>query len=224
MRRLAASGELHAASLNHLIDQGPAPLVEPDTCTFFYRGAADAVRLVHWGVGLPPNLDFTRLAGTDLWYLVLELVRGSRRGVQAGGGRARGPPHHRGPPQPAQGPQPLRRQLGVPGVRLRDAQLGRARPPRGRRHAEGPRADQRRLRSARPHHAVPAARVRRRVGRPAPAARRPRRGRLPPLRPAEDRARQPHPSGPRARRWWPPSAILANGWPSTPTTLATPSS
>ena len=78
VQRLAASGELNAASLNHLIDQGAAPLVEPDTCTFFYRGAAGAVRLVHWGVGLPPNLDFTRLAGTDLWYLVLELVRGSR--------------------------------------------------------------------------------------------------------------------------------------------------
>jgi enterochelin esterase-like enzyme len=78
VRRLEASGELNAASLNHLIDQGAAPLVEPDTCTFFYRGPADAVRLVHWGVGLPPNLDFSRLAGTELWYLVLELQRGSR--------------------------------------------------------------------------------------------------------------------------------------------------
>ena len=78
VRRLAASGELNAASLNHLIDQGAAPLVEPDTCTFFYRGPPTRSGWLHWGVGLPPNLDFTRLAGTELWYLVLELQRGSR--------------------------------------------------------------------------------------------------------------------------------------------------
>jgi enterochelin esterase family protein len=78
VERLRAAGGLTADTLEGLIARGPAPLVEPDTCTFFYRGAADAVRLVHWGVGLPPDLGFARHPDTDLWYLVLPLPRGSR--------------------------------------------------------------------------------------------------------------------------------------------------
>jgi enterochelin esterase family protein len=52
--------------------------VEATTCTFLYRGAADAVRLCHWGVGLPVVLDFARVPSSELWYLVLELPSGSR--------------------------------------------------------------------------------------------------------------------------------------------------
>jgi enterochelin esterase family protein len=76
--RLRATGSLTAAVIDDLVARGGSPLVEPDTCTFFYRGAARAVRLVHWGVGLPLDLDFVPLEGTDLWYLVLHLPRGSR--------------------------------------------------------------------------------------------------------------------------------------------------
>jgi len=78
VERLRADGELTPAAVEHLIEQGGVPLVEPDTCTFFYRGGAEAVGLVHWGVGLPPDLAFTRLPDSDLWYLVLHLPRGSR--------------------------------------------------------------------------------------------------------------------------------------------------
>ncbi len=54
------------------------PLVEDRTYTFVYRGEADAVRLRHWVYGLPSTPAFTRLDGTDLWYLVLELPDDSR--------------------------------------------------------------------------------------------------------------------------------------------------
>ena len=43
------------------------PLVEDRTCTFVYRGEADAVRLRHWVYGLPSTPAFTRLDGTDLY-------------------------------------------------------------------------------------------------------------------------------------------------------------
>jgi enterochelin esterase family protein len=75
---LLAGGELTAGAVEALIGDGGVPLVEPSTCTFFYRGAADAVRLVHWGVGLPPDLAFSRVPDADLWYLVLRLPSGSR--------------------------------------------------------------------------------------------------------------------------------------------------
>jgi enterochelin esterase family protein len=77
VEQLAARGELSAAALEELIARG-SPLVEAQTCTFFYKGAADAVELVHWGVGLPPDLRFTNLPGTELWYLALRLPPGSR--------------------------------------------------------------------------------------------------------------------------------------------------
>ena len=39
---------------------------------------ADAVMLRHWVYGLPSSQPFRRIPGTDLWYLILELPRGSR--------------------------------------------------------------------------------------------------------------------------------------------------
>ena len=36
----------------------PFPVVAAGTCTFSYRGPADSVRLAHFGVGLPADLDF----------------------------------------------------------------------------------------------------------------------------------------------------------------------
>jgi len=54
------------------------PVVEGLRCTFAFRGEADAVRLRHWIFGLPSAVPLQRLAGTDLWYHVLELPEGSR--------------------------------------------------------------------------------------------------------------------------------------------------
>lgn len=54
------------------------PVVEGPRCTFVYRGPADAVRLRHWIFGLPSAEPLHPVAGTDLWYQVLELPEGSR--------------------------------------------------------------------------------------------------------------------------------------------------
>jgi enterochelin esterase family protein len=91
VRQLKSRGELTADVLERLIDDGPVPLVEPTACTFVYRGQAEAVRLQHWGVGLPLDLGFERVSDSDLWYLVLDLPRGSRveykiEVVESGGG------------------------------------------------------------------------------------------------------------------------------------------
>ncbi|ANM31987.1 esterase [Acidobacteria bacterium Mor1] len=54
------------------------PLVEESQATFVYRGEADEVNLRHWIYGLQSSQPFTRVEGTDLWYLVMELPDCSR--------------------------------------------------------------------------------------------------------------------------------------------------
>ena len=54
------------------------PLVENESLTFVYRGAADAVYLRHFIYGLPSGTAFKRHPGTDFWYLTIELPEGSR--------------------------------------------------------------------------------------------------------------------------------------------------
>ncbi|HEY7146295.1 MAG TPA: alpha/beta hydrolase-fold protein [Streptosporangiaceae bacterium] len=54
------------------------PIAEGDRYTFCYRGSADEVHLVHQVVGLPQRIPLRLLAGTDLWYAVIELPEGSR--------------------------------------------------------------------------------------------------------------------------------------------------
>jgi enterochelin esterase family protein len=78
VRRLQAEGRLSAATLDEVIGGRPLPLVEPGACTFVYRGHADAVHLRHWGVGLPPDLGFERIDGSEVWFLVLDLPPRSR--------------------------------------------------------------------------------------------------------------------------------------------------
>jgi enterochelin esterase-like enzyme len=77
-RRLDVPPELTADDVERLIAGRQPPVATPDACTFVYRGEADAVHLRHWGVGLPPDLGFERLAGSDLWVLMLDLPHGSR--------------------------------------------------------------------------------------------------------------------------------------------------
>jgi enterochelin esterase family protein len=78
VRRLEAEGRLTVDALESVIGGRALPLVEPGACTFLYRGHAEAVHLRHWGVGLPPDLGFRRVDGSDLWYLVLDLPPSSR--------------------------------------------------------------------------------------------------------------------------------------------------
>jgi enterochelin esterase-like enzyme len=78
IRDLVERRELTTEAVARLVEAGPVPLTEQGSCTFFYRGQAEAVRLQHFGVGLPADLDFTRVERSDLWYLVLDLAAGTR--------------------------------------------------------------------------------------------------------------------------------------------------
>ena len=78
-------------AIHQLVDQKPSrealdaflaehtfPLVEGNSVTFVYRGAADRVELRHWIYGLGSSQPFTRVARTDFWYLVQTLPPQSR--------------------------------------------------------------------------------------------------------------------------------------------------
>ncbi|MEW5849927.1 MAG: alpha/beta hydrolase-fold protein [Myxococcota bacterium] len=54
------------------------PIVEGQRVTFVYRGEVDGVLLRHWIYGLESRQPLTRIAGTDLWYLVSEVPPRSR--------------------------------------------------------------------------------------------------------------------------------------------------
>jgi len=54
------------------------PIVESNTITFVWRGDAEAVHLKHWVFGLPSSQQLVRVTGTDVWYLTLQIPRGSR--------------------------------------------------------------------------------------------------------------------------------------------------
>ena len=65
-------------AVDRFVDGHTFPLIDEGTSTFLYRGEADAVRLRHWVYGLAATPAFTRLDGTDLWYVVLDVPRDSR--------------------------------------------------------------------------------------------------------------------------------------------------
>jgi enterochelin esterase family protein len=67
-----------AADVDAFLSGHAFPLVEGSSVTFVFRGEADEVRLRHWVFGLPSSVPLRRVAGTDLWYHVLELPEGSR--------------------------------------------------------------------------------------------------------------------------------------------------
>jgi enterochelin esterase family protein len=54
------------------------PLVEGSSATFLWRGEADAVKLRHFIFGLESAQPLARIAGTDAWYLVVEIPPRSR--------------------------------------------------------------------------------------------------------------------------------------------------
>jgi enterochelin esterase-like enzyme len=54
------------------------PLIEGSSVTFVWRGEADGVSLRHWVFGLESSTELSRLPGTDLFYLVLEIPPKSR--------------------------------------------------------------------------------------------------------------------------------------------------
>jgi enterochelin esterase family protein len=67
-----------AGAIDAWLEGRAVPIVEGASVTFVWRGEADAVHLRHSVFGLPASQAFERMAGTDLWYLVLELPPRSR--------------------------------------------------------------------------------------------------------------------------------------------------
>ena len=67
-----------SAKVDRFLEGRSLPIVEEGRITFVYRGTAEAVRLRHWIYGLRTADDLTRVPGTDLWYLVMEIPDGSR--------------------------------------------------------------------------------------------------------------------------------------------------
>lgn len=78
LRELALEPVPAGAALDAFVKNHSFPLVDGNTVTFVFKGAADAVNLRHWIFGLASTLPFTRLPGSEFWYLVLEIPEESR--------------------------------------------------------------------------------------------------------------------------------------------------
>jgi enterochelin esterase-like enzyme len=78
IRGLAEESLLDAAAVDRFLAAHAFPLIEGPSVTFVWRGEAEAVNLRHFVFGLPAVQPFERLAGTDLWWIVLELPERSR--------------------------------------------------------------------------------------------------------------------------------------------------
>ncbi len=66
------------AAVDAFMERHTFPIVEGRHCTFVWRGEAREVNLRHFVFGLPSSQPLQRIAGTDLWYFVLEVPARSR--------------------------------------------------------------------------------------------------------------------------------------------------
>ena len=78
INRLKSAKPLDAEAVDSFLGRHEVPVVEGEKCTFLWRGEADEAWVCQRIVGLPDRIPLRRLHGTDLWYLVLELPKGSR--------------------------------------------------------------------------------------------------------------------------------------------------
>jgi len=79
IERIAPSGDLTSDVLDTRVDDGACfPIIDATGCTFAYRGAVISVRLIHFGVGFPDDLDFEQVADSEWWLLALRVPLGSR--------------------------------------------------------------------------------------------------------------------------------------------------
>src|SRR4051812_36755272 len=67
-----------AAKVDRFLAGRTIPIVEGASATFVWRGEANGVNLRHWIFGLEAGSALTRIPGTDLWYLTLDIPHGSR--------------------------------------------------------------------------------------------------------------------------------------------------
>ena len=77
-------GDLTPERLDRLVFEQGFPLYRPDITVFAFRGDADEVHLVHFGIGLPDDLHFERLGESSWWTLCLDLPAGTRLEYQLG--------------------------------------------------------------------------------------------------------------------------------------------
>jgi enterochelin esterase family protein len=75
---LARQRQVDPASIDAFMKSHSFPIVEDSCVTFIYQGEADAVVLEHWIIGLPSSQPFTRMPGSDIWFLIQEVPEGSR--------------------------------------------------------------------------------------------------------------------------------------------------
>lgn len=75
---LATLEGLGADQVDAFLDGREVPIRDGTTTTFLWRGEADRVLLRHWIYGLPSSHRLKRIAGTDLWWVALEIPECSR--------------------------------------------------------------------------------------------------------------------------------------------------
>ena len=66
--------------LDAFVDEHPEfPILDGNTATFFFYDGrpAKGVNLMHWVFGLETQQAFTRILGTEAFYLALELIGGA---------------------------------------------------------------------------------------------------------------------------------------------------
>jgi enterochelin esterase-like enzyme len=75
--RLVSSKPVTREAVDRFLAGRSFPIVEGTHVTFVYRGEGE-VSLRHFIFGLPSSQPMTRVAGTDLWYVTVEIPPGSR--------------------------------------------------------------------------------------------------------------------------------------------------
>lgn len=77
IHQLAAEKPPSPEAIDRFLEEHTFPILEGNSVTFVYRGEADAVLLQHFIYGLQTSQPFSRIDGTDLWYLLVELPKRS---------------------------------------------------------------------------------------------------------------------------------------------------
>jgi enterochelin esterase family protein len=77
IHQLAAENPPSPEAIDRFLGEHNFPILEGGSVTFVYRGEADGVRLQHFIYGLETSQPFSRIEGTDLWYLLVELPKRS---------------------------------------------------------------------------------------------------------------------------------------------------
>jgi len=84
LEQIETAAMVGPVALERLLAVTTFPHVAGRTVTFLYRGDGQEVTLQHWIHGLPGNLPFRRLPGSDVFVLQVDLPAGSRMEYKIG--------------------------------------------------------------------------------------------------------------------------------------------